>query len=428
MNRNLRSLASSFVLCTALIAGIGKPAGATTWCVNPGGTNGCLAKIGLAVSAAMPNDTINVAPGTYKEDVVIGKALSLVGANARKTIINASGLSNGIYIDGLDNPGLSNVVVTGFTVENADFEGILITNASSVTLSNNEVTHNDLSLNVTSAVCPDQPAFETAEGDDCGEGIHLIAVDHSILANNTSENNAGGILLTDETGATHDNLISGNTVRNNPFDCGITLASHPPYSRTTLGIIHNTIANNESSHNGYQVPGAGAGVGIFGFLPGATVSGNVVIDNRLMNNGLPGVAFHAHQTGAGAEDLNDNIIVGNQISGNGADTGDAATPGTTGINVYGYYPITGTVIAQNVIDNEAFDVVVNTGAQVDAHLNTFLGRTVGVDNLDSGTVDATENWWGCFGGPGAQDCATVEGSGVLFTPWLISPFGAISFF
>jgi hypothetical protein len=154
----------------------------------------------------------------------------------------------------------------------------------------------------------------------------------------------------------------------------------------------------------------------------------VVIDNRLMNNGLPGVAFHAHQTGAGAEDLNDNIIVGNQISGNGADTGDAATPGTTGINVYGYYPITGTVIAQNVIDNEAFDVVVNTGAQVDAHLNTFLGRTVGVDNLDSGTVDATENWWGCFGGPGAQDCATVEGSGVLFTPWLISPFGAISFF
>jgi parallel beta-helix repeat protein len=376
----------------------------------------------------MPNDTINVAPGTYKEDVVIGKALSLVGANARKTIINASGLSNGIYIDGLDNPGLSNVVVTGFTVENADFEGILITNASSVTLSNNEVTHNDLSLNVTSAVCPDQPAFETAEGDDCGEGIHLIAVDHSILANNTSENNAGGILLTDETGATHDNLISGNTVRNNPFDCGITLASHPPYSRTTLGIIHNTIANNESSHNGYQVPGAGAGVGIFGFLPGATVSGNVVIDNRLMNNGLPGVAFHAHQTGAGAEDLNDNIIVGNQISGNGADTGDAATPGTTGINVYGYYPITGTVIAQNVIDNEAFDVVVNTGAQVDAHLNTFLGRTVGVDNLDSGTVDATENWWGCFGGPGAQDCATVEGSGVLFTPWLISPFGAISFF
>lgn len=422
MNRNIRSVASMVALCAGLIAGIGKPAGAASLCVNPGGTGGCYAKIGLAVSAAAANDTINVAPGTYKEDVVIGKALSLVGASQKNTIIDATGLANGIYIDGLDNPGLSNVLVTGFTVENANYEGILVTNASFVTVSNNEVVNNDLSLNVSSAVCPGQPLFETAEGDDCGEGIHLIAVDHSIFANNTSENNSGGILLTDETGETHDNLLTGNKVRNNPFDCGITLASHPAYSRTTLGIIHNTIANNESLHNGYQVPGAGAGVGIFGFLPGATVSGNVVIQNRLMNNGLPGVAFHAHETGGGAEDLNDNIIVGNQISGNGADTEDAATPGTTGINIYGYYPITGTVISQNVIDNEAYDIVVNADAQVDAHLNTFLGRTVGVDNLDSGTVDATENWWGCPGGPGAEKCASVEGSGVLFTPWLTWPF------
>ena len=423
MNRNARSVASTVALCAALIAGISSPAGASTWCVNPGGTGGCFAKIGMAVSTAAINDTINVASGTYKEDVIIGKALSLVGENRENTIIDATGLANGIYIDGLDHPGLSNVVVTGFTVENANFEGILVTNASFVTITGNEVTNNDRSLNVTTLVCATQPAFETAESEDCGEGIHLIAVDHSILANNSSENNAGGILLSDETGETHDNVITGNTVRNNPFDCGITLASHPPYStRTTLGIIHNTIANNESLHNGYQVPGAGAGVGIFGFLPGATVSGNVVINNRLMNNGLPGVAFHAHNTGAGAENLNDNVIIGNQISGNGADTGDALTPGTAGINTYGHYPILGTIISQNVIDQEAYDIVVNTDAQVDAHLNIFLGQTVGVDNLDSGTVDATENWWGCSGGPGADDCATVEGSGVLFTPWLTWPF------
>jgi hypothetical protein len=42
-----------------------------------------------------------------------------------------------------------------------------------------------------------------------------------------TENNAGGILLSDDTGATHDNLIIGNIAQNNPFDCGITLASHP---------------------------------------------------------------------------------------------------------------------------------------------------------------------------------------------------------
>ena len=425
MERNVRSVAVTVVLCVGLVAVFAKPAAATTWCVNPGGTDGCFAKIGSAVSAAMANDTINVAAGTYKEDVIIGMPLSLVGGNPKNTIIDATGLANGIYVDGLDNSGLRNVVVTGFTVENANFEGILITNASFVTVTNNTVTSNDKSLDVSTAACPGLPAFQTAESEDCGEGIHLIAVDHSILANNSSQNNSGGILLTDETGETHDNLIIGNIVQNNPFDCGITLASHPPYSRTTLGIVHNTIANNTSMHNGYQVPGAGAGVGIFGFLPGATVSGNVVINNQLINNGLPGVAFHAHHTGGAGEVLNDNVIIGNQIAGNGADTEDAATPGTAGINIYGAYPITGTVISQNVFNNEAYDVVVNTDAEVNVHLNTLLGRgAVGVDNIGSGTVNATENWWGCFGGPGAQGCTTVEGAGVLFTPWLVFPFGA----
>src|SRR5208337_2844573 len=161
MNRNMRSVASTIALCTGLIAGIGKPAGATTLCVNPGGTGGCYAKIGLAVSAAMANDTINVASGTYKEDVAIGKALSLVGANRNTSIIDATGLSNGIYIDGIDHSGLSNVVVTGFTVENANYEGILVTNASFVTILGNEVTNNDKSLNASTASCPSLPAFET---------------------------------------------------------------------------------------------------------------------------------------------------------------------------------------------------------------------------------------------------------------------------
>lgn len=422
MKRNHVSIVSLIALCAALPGGICPRAVAATLCVNPGGTKGCYSKIGIAVSKAKPNDTINVASGIYKEDVVIGKALSLIGANASNTVIDATGLSNGVYVDGLDNPGLSNVTVSGFTIEKANFEGILVANASSVTVWGNEVTKNDLSLDPSIPACPGIPSFETAEGFDCGEAIHLTGVDHSTVANNIVENNAGGILLSDDTGKTHDNLITGNVARNNPFDCGIIMASHPPASGSggPLGVVHNTIANNDSFHNGYQVPGAGAGVGIFTFLPGGTVSGNVVINNRLRNNGLPGVAFHAHGPD---EDLNDNVIVGNEISGNGADTEDAATPGPTGINVYGFSPITGTVISQNVIKDEADDIVVSTDAQVDVHLNSFFDHTVGVNNLGTGTVDATENWWGCSGGPGAEECASVDGSGeVLLTPWLTKPF------
>jgi parallel beta-helix repeat protein len=420
--RRLDKWIGLITLSAALAGGTCQSAAAATLCVNPGGTSGCFATIGGAIAAASSRDDIRVAPGTYKEDVVIGKALSLVGANASNTIIDATGKSNGIYIDGLDNPGLSNVLVTGFTIENANFEGALFTNTSSSFFYANRVINNDKGLLISSSgtSCPGQPPFETSEGDDCGEGIHLMGVDHTTIANNVSQGNSGGILLSDETLATHDNLITGNTVVNNPYDCGITMASHPPASGSTpLGITHNTIANNTSSHNGFLVPGAGAGVGIFAALPGGIVTGNVVINNQLTNNGLPGVAFHAHAPG---ESLNDNMIIGNTISGNGPDTEDAATPGPTGINVFGVSPITGTIISQNVIDSEMIDIVVNTPVEVLANLNNFLDAQFGIDNIGTSTVNAPENWWGCVGGPAVAGCAMSGGTKVFFAPWLTAPF------
>jgi hypothetical protein len=252
------------------------------------------------------------------------------------------------------------------------------------------------------------------------------------VVNNTSKQNSGGILLSDETGATHHNLIIGNSLRDNPFDCGITLASHSPaplspapqQSPTPFGVFHNTIANNDSSRNGLQVPGAGAGVGIFAPGPGNKAYANVVINNELKDNGLPGVALHNHAVApmnTPAVNLNDNVIAGNHISGNGSDTDDAATPGPTGINVFGLAPITGTIISENVIDDEAVDIATNTPAQVNVHLNDLLDGNLGVDNIGAGTVDARENWWGCAGGPGNEECSAVKGLGVFFTPWLTQP-------
>ena len=113
------------------------PATGATWCVNAAASSGCKATIGAAITAAAANDTVLVAPGTYAESVTIGKPLSLIGADAGKTIVNAANLGVGIYVDGIDNPGLANVFVSGFTIQNAKFEGVLIANASSVTIANN---------------------------------------------------------------------------------------------------------------------------------------------------------------------------------------------------------------------------------------------------------------------------------------------------
>jgi pectin methylesterase-like acyl-CoA thioesterase len=56
-----------------LLTGAGRPAAAATRCVNPGGKGGCFSSIGAAVAVALPGDTIQVAHGTYKEDVPIAK-------------------------------------------------------------------------------------------------------------------------------------------------------------------------------------------------------------------------------------------------------------------------------------------------------------------------------------------------------------------
>jgi len=401
-------------------------AAAATLCV--GSKAGCYSTIGAAVAAANAGDTINVAQGIYPEDVVIGKSLSLIGKNPANTIIDASGLANGIYIDGLDNPGLSHVTVSGFMVRNANFEGVLITNASFVTLDNNRISGNDQGLVLTDMgpTCPGLPPFETAEGLDCGEGVHVIALDHSTLSNNLVENNAGGYLVSDETGPTHDNLITGNVVRNNVLDCGITIPTHPPAPqfgpRAPFGIYSNTVSNNVVSGNG--VNGAGAGVGLFGFLPGGRVSDNVVTGNIITGNGLPGIAIHAHSPGL---NIGNNSFIGNYIAGNGQDTADAATPGPTGINVYSLFPIYGTVAEQNVIKSEAVDIVFNIAvpagptASMEAHNNNLNGQGIGVDNIGFGVVNATNNWWGCANGPNGNGCSSVEGVGVQDTPFFSSP-------
>lgn len=412
----------SLGICLLIVA---TPCVAATLCVSPKPKSGCSATIGAAVAAAKPNDVINVAEGTYHENVVVTKSLSLIGDGSEDTVIDATGLSNGIDVDGHHNAGLNHVVVMGFTVRNANFQGILVTDSSFVTISNNTVTGNDKSLqpfHTGGPVCPGLPAyFVQGEGFDCGEGIHLSGVDHSTVANNVVRKNAGGILVSDDTGANHDNLISGNIVQDNPYDCGITLASHhfEMAPNSNAGVYHNTISGNNSSRNGLAT-GEGAGVGIFAGPPGARDYGNVVINNTLTGNGLPGVTMHSHSP---FQALNDNLIVGNTISGNGPDS-DPGTKVPAGIVVFsatGAPPITGTVISQNVIKDEGIDIAILTPGSVDVHFNSLFGDT-GISNLGSGAVNATLNWWKCSGGPGANGCSNISGAGVTVAPWLTHPF------
>jgi parallel beta helix pectate lyase-like protein len=428
------------IVCwAAVVAAFSQTASAKTLCVNPSGTHSCFSTINEAVIAASSNDVITVSAGTYAEDVVIGKPLSLLGAGAGKSIIDATGLANGILLDGLGNPGLRNVLVAGFTVKNALYEGILVLNTSAATIQDSQILNNDKEGPVfgSGPACNGQPTYETDESGDCGGAIHLLGAVKSVVSGNYVSGNADGVLISDDTAESHGNLITNNVIINNPLECGIVLASHapmgsaPPYYATHYGVDHNTVSQNISANNGVQVGGAGAGLFSDGEGPGR-VSENVISWNVLTGNGIPGVALHTHvgpAFGAPADDMSGNSIIGNYIAGNGADTADTATPGTTGINISsggGGSPVTGTIISLNVIRDEEVDIAVNTPNEVDAHFNELLGGDIGVANVCSfdmatactGTIDATENYWGCAAGPGGKGCSTISGSDISFLPFL----------
>src|SRR5262249_20186924 len=153
-----------------------------TLCVNPSGTGGCSATIGVAVTAAAPNNTVTEGKGTIHKNGVITKPLCLLAPGSQNPFIDPTGFSNGGTMTGHNHPGLSNVSVSGFTVQNANFEGILLTDSSFITIDNNHVTGNNKSLSFPGGVptCPGLPSyFVTFQGFDCGEGIHLSGVDHS---------------------------------------------------------------------------------------------------------------------------------------------------------------------------------------------------------------------------------------------------------
>ncbi len=433
--------ASLLVGCAISFSSI---AAARTLCVNPHGSHGCYKKIQTAVNQASNNDVINVAAGVYSEDVRVGIPLSLHGQDG--AIIDASGQPNGIFVDGLSNPGLKGVTISGLTVINANFEGILVVSASNVTVSDSKILDNDKTpgLNFTGETvgCPGQQAFETDETGDCGGAIHLIGTVNSVISGNQISRNADGVLISDETRESHDNLIIHNMIVDNQLECGIVLASHPrngeggPHPPNFafsphFGVNHNTVAENVSARNGVQIGGAGVGLFSDGNGMGA-VSGNVIVGNELTDNGLGGVDLHTHvgpSFGLPADNLNANVIVGNYISGNLADTFDTATPGRVGINInsgQGGSPVYNTVISANVITNEDVDVAINTPNEVHVHLNNLLGGKIGVAYvcaLDkgtacTGTVEASENFWGCSAGPGSGGCSTVSGPGIVSTPWL----------
>jgi parallel beta-helix repeat protein len=340
--------------------------------------------ISFAVGKAPKGDTVQVAKGTYQEDVKISRNIKLIGVGM--PVISATG-ANGVLISG---SGASGAQVSGFVVQHALDEGILALQTSSVTIAGNVVRGNNLGAKATTPTGECQ-----AQGPipgDCGEGIHLMSVEHATVAGNTVTGNLGGILLTDELGPTDHNVIKTNKVLKNLYDCGITLAGHNPHALSatgapapqTAGVYANQILGNVANGNG--VKGQGGGILLAAGAPGSGVYSNTVRGNTANGNGLGGVTLHSHAPG---QDLNGNVITNNSLSHDGLNgypngkpgDSDAGIKHTVGIILFSAVsPLKGTVVKGNKLSHEYYGIWTAHVAKIKKASNKFA-KTVKVPIL-----------------------------------------------
>jgi parallel beta-helix repeat protein len=187
-----------------------------------------------AINAANPGDTIFVHSGTYYENVVVNKSITLIGENRDFTIINGTETGSVVTIEA------DNVSVQGFTIMKSNkvfpHAGIFVKPPyRGNVIANNRVIENYYGISL--AFGGDSVYGNIISNNTC-DGIRFFNSFNNFVSDNViSFNELAGISLYNSEG----NMIYGNTISDNLF-YGIFI-----YSSVNNMISANTIVNNPSA-------------------------------------------------------------------------------------------------------------------------------------------------------------------------------------
>ncbi len=214
-------------------------------------------KIQDAIDDAAPGDIISVQAGTYKENVVVNKTLTLIGNGASNTIIDGSEDGDVVYVSA------DWVNITGFNITNSGNQyndaGIELNKVQNCKIENNFLTLNGkygLLVNSSS----NNIIVNNNASSNKNDGIHLRSSSDNTIINNRAFSNRAGISVKDLVG----NTISNNIVTSNRWS-GIFV--HTPLSNTITNNICNTNYN---------------GRGIYLYRSNNTI----ITSNTLINDGI----------------------------------------------------------------------------------------------------------------------------------------------
>jgi len=232
--------------------------------------------------------TIVVDAGTYYEDVVVNKSLTLQGEGL--PTIDAQGVGNAINIT------VDNCVVRGFRCVNASESGISL-NSSNSEICDSTCWNNGVGIFLFNS---SNNRIVTNLCNDSGIGVCLINSHDSTVSNNTCFNNTkmgveinGGIFIGFE-GLSNNNTVEDNVCANSTVGIGILGSDNR---------VKNNICRYNNGYGGYWVPQLyTGGIVVFGF------HNNTITNNLCENN--------SHGIGVGVEEFSNNTIIADNTASN----------------------------------------------------------------------------------------------------------------
>ena len=185
------------------------------------------------IDAAETGDTIYVYNGTYFENIVIDKSITLIGENQSNTIIDGRVAGNVIKV----NAGF--VTIKNFTIQHSGLifpnSGINLSSNSNLIV-NNFITDNFYGMTLYKASKNIIRGNTIQNGNHCG--IYMsVSSNNTIVENTIQNNNYNGVGLYDSSDY---NTIQSNNLKNNDF-CAVNIRISSKNMIMNNNIIDNYI-------------------------------------------------------------------------------------------------------------------------------------------------------------------------------------------
>jgi hypothetical protein len=354
--------------------------------------------IQAGINNANSGDTVQVAAGTYTENLTLPKSLTLRGMQAGinacgrmavggESIVTGSGLlldlvagSAGSTIDGFTFSGGTRAIES----HTGPINDLQIRNNRIRGFTNAGVFLNDNGTNITA----DQNEIDGTAKTGAGDLFHLDQdnFDGFWFTNNCVMNGATATgFFVDGT----RNVDAGTAGSRIPRFTGNTILSNQ--TGVNLGRLawgDGPITRNTFARNGFD--------GLQGGPKNALIN-----ENTFDGNGRDGLALTSFgNTTDPARGAQNNNIVDNCFTRNGF-----------------------TNVGEGIFFSATqFPATISTNK---ANRNNITGNRLGARYAGTETIDATSNWWGAANGPGPPNGTGsgdgVSGAGIVFTPFLVAP-------